>query len=93
VTLPAGTYTVSATVSGNALGDARFMSCYFVSAGAMDGNAALISYEDHKQPLIGQVAIANDNTSVLLRCSALDGDFDALGEMIATRIGTITASE
>ena len=92
VTLPAGTYTLAATVSGNALGDARFMSCYFVSAGTLYGNAALISYEDHKEPLIGQVAIANNNTSVFLRCSALDGDFDALGEMIATRVATITPS-
>lgn len=92
VTLPAGTYTLAATVSGNALGDARFMSCYFISAGALDGRPALISFDDAKQPLIGQVTISTDNTSVFLRCSALDGDFDALGEMIATRVGTITPS-
>lgn len=92
VTLPAGTYTLSATVSGNALGDARFMSCYFISAGALNGRPALISFDDAKQPLIGEVTISNTNTSVFLRCSALDGDFDALGEMIATRIGTITPS-
>lgn len=92
VTLPAGTYTLSATVTGIALGDARFMSCYFVSAGALDGRPALISFEDNKLPLIGEVTISNDNTSVFLRCSALDGDFDALGEIIATRIGTITPS-
>lgn len=92
VTLPAGTYTLAATVSGIALGDARFMSCYFISAGALNGGAALLSYEDYKQPLIGEVAITIDNTSVFLRCSALDGDFDALGQMIATRVGTITPS-
>ena len=92
VTLPVGTYTLAATVSGNALGDARFMSCYFISAGVLEGRPALISFDDAKQPLIGQVTVSSDNTSVFLRCSALDGDFDALGEMIATRIGTITPS-
>jgi hypothetical protein len=92
VTLPVGTYTLAATVSGIALGDARFMSCYFVSAGALNGRPALISFDDLKQPLIGQVTVTIDNTAVFLRCSALDGDFDALGEMIATRVETITPS-
>ncbi len=92
VTLPVGTYTLAATVSGVALGDARFMSCYFISAGSLNGRPALISFDDLKQPLIGEVTISIDNTSVFLRCSALDGDFDALGELIATRVGTITPS-
>jgi len=92
VTLPVGTYTLTATVSGVALGDARFMSCYFISAGTLNGHAALISYEDYKQPLIGEVTITINNSAVFLRCSALDGDFDALGEMIATRVETITPS-
>ncbi|MGI9075957.1 MAG: collagen-like triple helix repeat-containing protein [Gemmatimonadaceae bacterium] len=92
VTIPAGTYTLAATVSGIARGDARFMSCYFISAGAVKGHAALISYDDFKQPLIGEATISTDNTSVFLRCTALDGDFDAIGEMIATRVGAITPS-
>ena len=92
ITLPAGTYTLAATVSGVALGDARFMSCYFISAGTLNGRPALISYDDLKQPLIGEVTVSIENTSVFLRCSALDGDFDALGEMIATRVGAITPS-
>ena len=92
VTIPAGTYTLAATVHGIARGDARFMSCYFVSAGAVKGHAALISYQDFKQPLIGEATISTENTSVFLRCSALDGDFDAIGELIATRVGAITPS-
>lgn len=92
VTIPAGTYTLAATVTGIALGDARFMSCYFISAGSVKGHAALISYEDFKQPLIGEATISTDNTSVFLRCSALNGDFDAIGELIATRVGAITPS-
>ncbi len=92
VTLPVGTYTLAATVSGVALGDARFMSCYFISAGSLKGRPALISFDDLKQPLIGEVTTSIDGTSVFLRCSSLDGDFDALGELIATRVGTITPS-
>jgi len=92
VTLPAGTYTLAATVSGVALGDARFMSCYFISAGSLKGRPALISFDDLKQPLIGEVTTSIDNTSVFVRCSALDGDFDAHGELIATRVGAITPS-
>lgn len=92
VTLPLGTYTLAATVSGIALGDARFMSCYFVSLGALQGRPALVSYDDFKQPLVGEVTVTLENTAVFLRCSALDGDFDALGEMIATRVGAITPS-
>ena len=68
------------------------MSCYFISAGALQGHPALISFDDLKQPLIGEVTISINNTSVFLRCSALDGDFDALGELIAIRVGTITPS-
>ena len=92
VTLPVGSYTLAATVSGIALGDARFMSCYFISFGTLSGNPALLSFDDAKMPLLGEVTITTDNTSVFLRCSALDGAFDVLGEMIATRVGTITPS-
>lgn len=92
VTLPVGNYTLAATVSGVALGDARFMSCYFISFGTLSGNPALLSFDDAKMPLLGQVTISTHNTSVFLRCSALDGDFDVLGEMIATRVETITPS-
>ena len=92
VTLPAGTYTLAATVTGIALGDARFMSCYFISTGSLQGRPALVSFDDYKQPLIGEVTTTLENTPVFLRCSALDGDFDALGEMIATRVGAITPS-
>ena len=68
------------------------MSCYFISAGSLKGRPALISFDDLKQPLIGEVTTSIDNTSVFVRCSALDGDFDAHGELIATRVGAITPS-
>jgi hypothetical protein len=93
VTLPAGTYTLAATVTGSPVGNARFASCYFVSAGNTKGHAALLAYDDYKQPLIGEVSTTLVATAVFLRCTALDGDFDALGELIATRVGAITPSQ
>ncbi len=93
VTLPAGSYTLAATVTGIARENARFASCYFVSAGALKGHAALLAYDDYKHPLIGEVSTTLTGTAVFLRCSALDGDFDIIGELIATRVGAITPSE
>lgn len=92
VTLPAGSYTLAATVTGTPSGDARFASCYFVSAGALQGHPALLSYDDYKQPLIGEVSTTLAATAVFLRCTALDGPFDVIGSLIATRVGSITPS-
>jgi hypothetical protein len=96
VTLPAGSYTLAATVFGAAVDDARNLSCFFVSAGTLQGHAALLQLGDiasNRQPLIGEVTIAVGSASVFLRCTAIDGDFDVLGELIATRVGAITPSE
>jgi hypothetical protein len=72
------------------------LSCFFVSAGTLQGHAALLQLGDiasNRQPLIGEVTIAAGSASVFLRCTAIDGDFDVLGELIATRVGAITPSE
>jgi hypothetical protein len=92
VTLPAGSYTLVATVTGIPSGNARFASCYFISAGAVQGHPALLSYDDYKQPLIGEVLTTLAATAVFLRCTALDGPFDVIGSLIATRVGAITPS-
>ena len=93
VTLPAGNYTISATAVGNPIDDARFMQCRLVSFGSLEANVALLSFEDSRLPIIGKVSIANNSASVFLRCSALDGAWDATGELIAIEVGTLTASE
>lgn len=93
VTLPAGSYTLAATVTGIARGSARFASCYFVSAGTLKGHAALLAHDDYKHPLIGEVSTTLAATAVFLRCTALDGPYDVLGELIATRVGAITPSQ
>lgn len=96
VTLPVGTYTLAASVSGLAPGDGRNLSCYFVSFGTLRGRPALLQLADvasDRQPLLADVTITLDNTAVFLRCSALDGDFDVLGDLVATRIQTVTPSE
>jgi hypothetical protein len=43
--------------------------------------------------LINRVSIANNNTSVFLRCNPIDGDWDVSGELIAVKVDTVTASE
>lgn len=95
VTLPAGSYTLAPTIAGAAVGDARSLSCYFVSAAPLQGNAVLLQLADiasNRQPLIGDVQVAIDNTAVFLRCTALDGGFEVLGNIIAIRVGTVTPS-
>jgi hypothetical protein len=93
VTLPAGNYTLSASVVGNPIGDARFMQCRFLSFGLLEASVALLSLDDRRLPIIGKVSIANEDTSVFLRCQPIDGAWDATGELIAIKVGTLTASE
>jgi hypothetical protein len=96
VTLPAGAYMLSGRVAAVRVSDSdTHLSCYFVSAGTLNGHAALASMESEAGdvvPLIGDVTIVTNNTSVFLRCSTLDDDVDAVGEMIATNVGAITPS-
>lgn len=96
LTLPAGTYTLSATASvARTDSDDTHAQCSLVSAGTLNANVALGSLEGVvavRMPLIGDVTIANDNTSVFLRCVALDGPVTAGGDLIATRVGAITPS-
>ncbi|MDX6503269.1 MAG: hypothetical protein QOE29_394, partial [Gaiellaceae bacterium] len=98
VTLPPGKYTLSATVAvvkANA-DDHTHVQCYFVSAGTLNGNVSLASLEGTFQvrmPLIGDVTTTAATTAVFLRCTALDADASAAGNMIALQVGTITPSE
>ena len=96
LTLPAGSYTLSATVSvGRTSDDDTHVSCGFTSFGTLDGQGALASLEGDGQdrlPLIGDVTIASNGTSVFLQCAAIDGPADAIGEMIATPVGGLTSS-
>ena len=97
VTLPVGTYTLSATVGvSKTSSDHTHGQCSFVSAGALNGTVALASLEGvfhERMPLIGDVTVTLANTSVFLRCIALDGTVRASGALIATKVGALTPSE
>jgi Collagen triple helix repeat (20 copies) len=94
VTLPAGNYVIYATAYGNPVGDARFAQCQLVSLGTLESSIALLSYDDHKLPLISKAVITNNNTSVFLRCNTIiSGDWDISGEIVAVKVDTVTASE
>jgi hypothetical protein len=96
VTLPAGSHILSASVSvGKNQDDDTHASCSFVSAGALNAQGALASLEgvfQVRMPMIGDVTISTNDTSVFLRCTALDGSISAGGEMNAIKVGSITAS-
>jgi hypothetical protein len=96
LTLPVGSYILSASVSvGKNQDDDTHASCSFVSAGALNAQGALASLEgifQVRMPLIGDVTVTSNNTSVFLQCTALDGSISAAGEMNAIKVGSITAS-
>jgi len=98
VTLPVGTYTLSATVSVGTGSDDDHThgSCSLVSAGTLNGQGALASLENGvsqvRMPLIGDVTVTSNNTSVFLRCTALDAPIQEVGDLIATKVGSLTAS-
>ena len=97
VSLPSGSYTLSASVTvGKEDSDDTHGSCSLVSAGTLNGQGALASLEgvfQVRMPLIGDVTITANGTSVFLRCYAIDGTIDAAGELIATKVGSLTPSE
>lgn len=104
VTLPIGSYTLSAAVRVFAPedGDATFVECKFVSAGALHSNLMqtttqgfdLDNVTETAMPLIGDVTITTDNTAVFLRCTSINpSTADVQASMIATQVGTITPSE
>jgi hypothetical protein len=99
VTLPTGSYTLSATpfVINRDLDNSTYVTCSFLSAGTLNGNPVLLAPRDFvgqlSIPLIGDVTITTNTAPVFLRCSTTDDVADVGGDMIATRVGTITPSE
>ena len=95
VTLPTGDYTLAGTVLGIRVGDSADVVCFFISFATVHGTTTHLQLREaaiHKLPLIGDVTIATDNTTVFLRCQAEVGSADVVGEMIATHVGAITPS-
>lgn len=96
VTLPTGSYTLSATVAVSRGGDdTRFGQCFFAPA-VVHGTFALAAVADvssSRLPVIGDVTVTSAALPVFLRCTGVDGPIKAAGALIATRVGTITPSE
>jgi len=101
LTLPRGSYTLSASVdvfpTDTDDGDPTIVSCTFVSAGALNGHIGLASVEGDigdTMPIIGDVTITTDTAPVFLRCEPLTNSAHVYRpELIATQVGAITPSE
>jgi hypothetical protein len=101
VTLPPGSYTLSASVDIFATDydndDGSLITCSFVSAGDLHGHEAIASVQGlfgDTLPIIGDVTTTAAMTPVFLRCFAeINGSDVDRPEMIATQVGSITPSE
>lgn len=95
VTVPTGSYTLSATAAVSSVGDTRFGQCFF-DPGNVNGTVALAKVADNgsvRLPVIGDVTVTAAASPVFLRCTGVDGTIRvAGGALIATRVGTITPS-
>jgi hypothetical protein len=91
VTVPAGSYVLSAVVSALDVDDLQFVQCGFVAPGTVHGHFAVL-VSDGTEPMLGDVAVAFAANTIFLRCTAHGGRIDVLAEMIATQVGSVTAS-
>jgi hypothetical protein len=91
LTVPAGSYVLSASVGAGGFDTNDFMHCQFIGAG-VNGQQALIQ-DRGRVPVLGDATVSNPTNVILLRCTAASGATTAVGEMIATRVGTVTPSE
>jgi hypothetical protein len=94
VTVPPGSYTISATVRLTpGSDDTRFGSCGFVPG---NGRGVLVRLEDdgdvRNEPLIGDLTTASASP-IFLRCTGLDGPITAAGALVVTSVGAVIPSE
>ena len=92
VSVPAGSYTLSGAVQALSVDDGEFAQCFFDVPGATVGGRVAVLVNDETEPMLADVTIASNN-SVRLRCNAQGGTVQTAGQMIATHVGTVTASE
>ena len=91
VTLPAGSYVLSASVHAISGDGGEFAQCRFIAPGATVNGLVAVMADTEAEPLIGDVTLASNN-SVLLRCDAQGGTVQAAGQLIAVKVGTVTPS-
>jgi hypothetical protein len=91
VTVPAGSYVLSAVVSALDVDDFEWLQCGFVAPGDVHGHFAVFT-GDGTKPMLADATVGFAANTIFLRCRANDGTIDALAEMIATKVGSVTAS-
>jgi hypothetical protein len=101
VTLPAGHYTLSASVTfdeADADGEQTALSCSFVAAtvhqvhiGSYTG-AYGVTNPTETMPVVGDATVGSNGGSVFLRCKAVLKSAGVDAGMVATRVGAITPS-
>ncbi|HEY1524044.1 MAG TPA: hypothetical protein VGF70_13605 [Solirubrobacteraceae bacterium] len=101
VTLPVGQYTLSADVSFSDAGagaNGTGLACKFVSAGMVHQMQTEVSPGAFAvggslmMPIVGDVTVSVDNTSVFVRCSPAGDPAAVVASLIATRVQTLTPS-
>ncbi len=91
-TVPAGSYVLSGAVQSIGVDDGEFAQCFFDVPGTTVNGRVAVLVNDEAEPMLADVTIASNN-SVRLRCNAQGGTVETAGQMIATQVWTVTASE
>lgn len=92
VTVPAGSYVLLGAVDVIGIDDLEFAQCSFVAASTVNGRFAIL-VNDGSEPILGDVTVTSTLNPIFLRCTAQGGTLQVAGQMIATQVGAITASE
>jgi hypothetical protein len=93
VTVPAGSYVLSATVAAGQIDSGpEDLQCQFVAGGAVHGVVALLQ-ANGRSAIIGDATVTNSTNPIFLRCQAEGGESEASGELIAIHVGTVTPSQ
>lgn len=92
VTLPAGSYVLSGVSHALDVDDLEFAQCFFLAPGATVNGRVAVLTGDSSEALLADVTLGVQ-TPVFLRCNAQGGTVQAAGQMVATMVGSVTASE
>ena len=92
VTVPAGSYTLSAAVKAIDVDEWEWVQCGFFAPGTVHGHWVIFVGGDSAQPMLGDATVEFPENTIFIRCDAHEGTIKVLGEMIATRVGEVTPS-
>lgn len=91
VTIPAGSYVLTGALQSVGDDGTEFAQCFFDSPGAdaLHGRFAVMTSNGHAS-ILGDVTVSNATNDVTLRCNSQGGESEVAGQMIATKVGTVT---